>query len=41
MVKKKYRKGGKVKFNSGGTVGWGRAIQGHNLNRDITKKCDI
>jgi hypothetical protein len=41
MVRKKYRKGGKVKFNSGGTVGWGRAIQGHNLNRDITKKCDI
>jgi len=41
MVRKKYRKGGKVKFNSGGTVGWGKAIKGHNTNRDICKKCPI
>ena len=41
MVRKKYRKGGSVKFNSGGTVGWGKAIKGHNTNRDICKKCPI
>ena len=41
MVRRKYRKGGSVKFNSGGSVGWGKAIKGHNRNRDITKKCAI
>ena len=41
VVRKKYRKGGSVKFNSGGTIGWGKAIKGHNTNRDICKKCPI